>query len=231
MQCKDIEIVLEQEDIAPLPEEARAHVSGCVACQNLLSDVNAIIAAAERMPAEIAPPERIWVSLRAQLEAEGIIREQVSPPVRETGALWQTLSAFFRGRAFATAAVGLIILVAALFQIRPTQRGDDTATVANPTFVTPAPTDALASTAAALSEQERDLANVQRVSTTERASSAPVDAALQKNLRELDQFIAECIQHLKQQPNDELAREYLAAAYQQKSELLSAMIDRGRSVN
>ena len=72
---------------------------------------------------------------------------------------------------------------------------------------------------------------MQRVGTAERISAAPVDASLQKNLRELDQFIAECTQHLKEQPHDELAREYLAAAYQQKSELLSAMIDRGRSVN
>jgi hypothetical protein len=50
-------------------------------------------------------------------------------------------------------------------------------------------------------------------------------------LKQLDEFIAECERHLKESPNDELAREYLAAAYQQKAELLSAMIDRGRSVN
>src|SRR5262249_32003148 len=149
----------------------------------------------------------------------------------ETASFWQSLSAFFRGRAFATAGVGLLILLGALFQIRSSQRVNDSATMTPLTFVGPAANDPLASTAAALKEQERDLANMQRVATTDRAASAPVDTALQTNLRELDKFIAECSQHLKEQPQDELAREYLAAAYQQKAELLSAMIDRGRSVN
>src|SRR5215813_4579828 len=110
MQCKELEIILEQDQIAQLPTEARAHVADCAACQNLVSDFNAIIAAAERMPAEVAPPERIWVSLRAQLEAEGIIRDQAMPVPLQATSFWHAFSAFFRGRAFATAAVGLVIL-------------------------------------------------------------------------------------------------------------------------
>jgi len=228
MQCKDVESVLEQEQIAPLPEQARAHVAGCTSCQNLVADFNAIIAAAERMPAEIAPPERVWISLRAQLEAEGIIREQVPTAAPERAPFWQTLARLFQGRALATAAVGLVIVLGALFQLRS---GQMTGRSATPPTPGPVASDPFASTAAALSEQERDLADMQRVGTAGRAASAPVDASLQKNLRELDKFIAECAQHLKEQPQDELAREYLAAAYQQKTELLSAMIDRGRSVN
>src|SRR5215467_9821102 len=106
MQCKEVESVLEQEQIAPLPEEARAHVAGCASCQNLIADFNAIVAAAERMPAEINPPERIWVSLRNQLEAEGIIREQAVVTAPPRPSFWQPLSGLFRGRALATAAVG-----------------------------------------------------------------------------------------------------------------------------
>ena len=63
------------------------------------------------------------------------------------------------------------------------------------------------------------------------ASTSPVDATLDQNLQEIDGFIADCERHLKQTPQDELAREYLADAYQQKAELLAAMMDRGRSVN
>lgn len=228
MQCKELESVLEQDQVAPLPEEARAHLAGCAACQNLVADFNAIIAAAERMPAEIAPPERVWISLRAQLEAEGIIREQAPVASPDRSAFWHMLSALFRGRALATATVGLVILLAALFQLRP-GRNEAPATAGPP--AARMADDPFASTAAALREQERDLANMEPVGTAERAHSAPVDASLQKNLRDLDEFIAECSLHLKEQPQDELAREYLAAAYQQKAELLSAMIDRGRSVN
>jgi hypothetical protein len=220
MQCKEVESALEQEQIAPLPEEARVHVAGCTSCQNLVADLNAIIAAAERMPAEIAPPERVWISLRAQLEAEGIIKEQAAQFERESPSLWRAIAGLFRSRVLATAAVGLVIVLAALFQLRPTaSRAPDPAP----------PTDPFVNTAAALSEQEHDLANIQRVAAG--TATSPVDASLQKNLRDLDEFIAECSRHLKEQPQDELAREYLAVAYQQKAELLSAMIDRGRSVN
>jgi len=61
--------------------------------------------------------------------------------------------------------------------------------------------------------------------------TSPVDAALQQNLQEVDDFIADCESHLKEAPQDEVAREYLYSAYQQKAELLAAMMDRGRSVN
>jgi len=54
---------------------------------------------------------------------------------------------------------------------------------------------------------------------------------LRDNLKKVNEFIAECERRLKEQPQDELTREYLSAAYQQKAELLSAMIERGRSIN
>ena len=62
-------------------------------------------------------------------------------------------------------------------------------------------------------------------------SSSPIDASLRDNLKKVNEFIAECERHLKEQPQDQLTREYLSAAYQQKAELLSAMIERGRSIN
>lgn len=240
MQCKEVEGVLEQDLISPLPEEARAHVAGCAACQNLVSDFNAIIAAAERMPSEITPPERVWISLRAQLEAEGIIKDQPVVIAPESAPWWQSLGTLLRGRTLATAGVGLLIAAAALFQLQSGRResiATNTPAAAERSITPPgapalAASDPFVNTVATISEQEHDLANMQRTSTSaSRASLSPVDASLQKSLRDLDEFIAECSRHLKEQPQDELAREYLAAAYQQKAELLSAMIDRGRSVN
>jgi hypothetical protein len=61
------------------------------------------------------------------------------------------------------------------------------------------------------------------------AGDAPVDAALRQNLRTLDEFIAECELRLRQNPHDELAREYLNAAYQQKADLIAAMMESARS--
>jgi hypothetical protein len=52
---------------------------------------------------------------------------------------------------------------------------------------------------------------------------------MRANLRTLNEFIAECKARLAQNPQDQLTREYLNVAYQQKAELLSAMMESGRS--
>jgi hypothetical protein len=63
------------------------------------------------------------------------------------------------------------------------------------------------------------------------ASTSPVDASLRENLQKVDDFIADCERRVKEEPQDDLAREYLSGAYQQKAELLSAMMDRGGSIH
>ena len=62
-------------------------------------------------------------------------------------------------------------------------------------------------------------------------SSEPVDISLHQNLDIVDKFIADCEQRIKDEPGDDLTREYLSGAYEQKAELISAMMDRRGSVN
>jgi len=76
-----------------------------------------------------------------------------------------------------------------------------------------------------LNQAELDVPNMQL------AGNSQVDAALRQNLRTLNAFIAECELRLKQNPQDELAREYLYTAYQQKADLLAAMMESGRGEN
>src|SRR5258707_3892497 len=110
MQCKEVDVVLEQEGCLPVPEAARAHLAGCNSCRNLIADLTAIIATAHLLPAEVEPPPRVWTSLRVQLEQEGIIR---------SGARQSWLSSFselFRPRVLATSPDGLLILAAVPLQ-------------------------------------------------------------------------------------------------------------------
>jgi len=66
MQCHEFELVLEQR-AAELPAEAATHVNACKPCRALVSDLKAIDAVARELGAEPAePPERVWLSLRAQ---------------------------------------------------------------------------------------------------------------------------------------------------------------------
>src|SRR5215475_1756964 len=107
MQCRDIEAVLENEGLSPLPESVRAHASSCSACSGLIADFSAILSVAEILPAEVEPPTRVWVSLRNQLEAEGIIKTDSAQAASiPQPSWWQSLSRILSGRALATAAVG-----------------------------------------------------------------------------------------------------------------------------
>ena len=212
MQCKEVEAVLEQEGFSPLPAAARAHVVSCLACKSLVADLGSIVAAARELPAELEPPARVWVSLRAQLESEGIIK---LPAVAERGraSWWQGFADLFQSRALATATVGLLIVAGAILQM------ELPATRSNPS---PNP---FAETARTLAEQENGLANVQL------ASNSVVDTSLRQNLTAVDDFIADCERRVQAEPQDELTREYLTGAYRQKAVLLSAMMERGGSGN
>jgi hypothetical protein len=230
MQCKDLELVLEQEGLEPLPEDARAHLTACRDCRNYIADLTSLVDAAKRLPSEITPPDRVWVSLRAQLEAEGIIRTPAEIVPAEPASWWRSIRAFFSDRVLATAMVGILIAAAAVFQIRSdrtTPRLDPRKSVKAPPpqAIQEVPSGEFAGTAQALNDQEPVATGMIL------ASTSPVDASLRDNLKKVNEFIADCERHLKEQPQDSLTREYLSAAYQQKAELLSAMIERGRSIN
>jgi hypothetical protein len=242
MHCKDLESVLEAEGLSPLPSEAQQHLAGCRHCQDLLADFSAIAVAAKTIPAEMQPPDRIWVSVRAQLEAEGVIHEPVDvlEIARAPQTFWSNLSALFRPRNLATVGVALALALGAYLQTRkPDQPIQSTSNIpagtnvaagtAPETNILPQGTaKVLASPSEAgvtLQQAEQDLPNIRL------AGNSTVDTSLRQNLRTVDEFIAECEHHLKLNPQDELAREYLFSAYQQKAELLAAMMDSGRSEN
>lgn len=216
MQCRDIEEVLEQEGLAVLPGAARAHVARCPRCQDYITDLETIVSAAHELPAEVEPPSRIWVALRAQLEREGILQEPAAARTEESASWWDGFGEFFRGRALATVTVGALLAVAAMVELHQPLEPRTAALRLSPEVV---------ATIKQLNEQEVDVRNMHL------AGSSPVDAALEQNLKEIDDFIADCERHLQQAPQDELALEYLSNAYQQKAALLAAMLDRGRSVN
>jgi hypothetical protein len=256
MHCKELETVLEAEGLGQLSKDARLHLATCGSCQGLLADFNSITAAAKSLPAEVNPPDRIWVSLRAQLETEGLIKEPVE--VSEKASWWDSFAAAWKLRAFAAVTAAALVMAAAVYVKRvPQNGGSDTAKKQTPVAnsrpaqtqvaavppVTAVPANAAPSQSSmaskmkelapspsesasfTLNQAELDVPNMQL------AGNSQVDTALRQNLRTLNAFIAECELRLKQNPQDELAREYLYAAYQQKADLLAAMMESGRGEN
>jgi len=222
MQCKDVEVVVGQEGFTPLPDAALAHVATCTHCQDFVADLAAIVSVARELPAEVDPPARVWVSLQAQLELEGIIKTPLVSSQPERSSWWLGFNDLFRSRALAATTVGLLIVGAGVMQLRqpPDAPLETPETVVRPVWSIP-----FAQTAKVLNEQEIDLRNMQI------ANTSAVDTAFLQNLQQVDEFIADCERRVNAAPQDELAREYLSNAYQQKAELLSAMMDRGGSVD
>lgn len=219
MQCKELELelVLEQEDFARLPENARAHVAGCGFCQGLIADLTAITGVARQFPAEVEPPSHIWTSLRVQLESEGIITTASAEQIGLLAASkrwWDSLSILFGARALVTAALGVLIVTGVvlqrqhIFDRRPVQ--------------SIGPRNFYGDTSAVLRNDEAKLPKIKLA-----ANASTVDHSLRKNLDIVNNFIADCEQRVKDEPQDDLARDYLSGAYQQKAELLSTMMERG----
>ena len=241
MQCKELAAVLEQDPDGQLTATAQEHLIGCVACQELLADLSSIVAVAKELPAEVEPPARVWVSLRAQMAAEGLLREaERVGTVSPTTSRWGSLSALLQPRGLAAAGVGIALVFGALSLMRKPGTEPSSTKVTTVQPAGPAPSKELQPTPSRLedtpllpspSEMAATFRQVERdvPSNMQLAGDAAVQASLRENLRTVNEFIAECEQHLKQNPQDELAREYLYSAYQQKANLLAAMMESGRS--
>ena len=74
MQRKRVQVAVEHHACPGIRDGAQAHVRERSSHQRFAADLNIIVAAAHRLPAEVAPPPHVWRSLRLQLEKEGIFR-------------------------------------------------------------------------------------------------------------------------------------------------------------
>jgi hypothetical protein len=212
MRCEEWELVLEQSAGEPLAASAQAHLESCAMCRQLLAELERIEAVARELPAEVEPPERVWIALRAQLKSEGIIRT----PVRSTErAGWrETIHALLTRPALAVGLLSMVILGAMLFSLRRANWA--------PPGTSPSP-----GSQPVLAQAKIQLNNAEhRILSTPRGRPSDVDDSLRRNLEIVDNFIAACEKTVQDNPQDDLARDYLSGAYQQKAELLATIEDR-----
>jgi hypothetical protein len=215
MLCQEFEAVLEQSSDQPLPAEASAHLAECDACQALTADFETITSVARQLhqPDE-EPPARVWTQLRAQLADEGLIRqpEYVEPAATSTGWVSGFIAWMHRPALVATYAAFMVLAAGLAWQ----HSTPDAATQS------PAPDVAVATQNNLNDLEARTMNDVQTM-------DPDANAALRRDLQIVDNFIAVCEKAVREQPQDETARQYLYGAYQQKSELLAAAMVHGRT--
>ena len=220
MQCEQFEQILEQQDDGALPKPALAHLETCEACRALSADFGAIHDMALELGDEgIAPPERVWISLRNQLEAERIIHGPQADPQSASHASLGWWSVFQRP-AVAGAFLGLVL--AAASTVSYLSNFSQTAVHSQLAFqqeTSPVPAADSVFKEEVLTVGSDSIPGLQR-------QDIAVTASIQRNLQIVDNFIAICEKSVREQPDNQMAREYLYGAYQQKAELLATAMNR-----
>lgn len=216
MQCHEFEQILEQRAGEGFPADAAAHVNDCVRCRAMVSDLEAIQTVARHWAAEVEPPGHLWPALRAQLESEGLIRtpgRAAAPALGWLGGWWETLSRPALAGACLAFLLAAAVLVGVVGHLRQTPPAPSTAAVQSAT-----------------TSLDRQLASEERGTVQAMHQHDPaVTASLRENLDIVDNFIALCEKSVREEPRNDMAREYLYGAYQQKAELLAMMMDRDAS--
>lgn len=202
MRCEEFDLYAARWLEGERTPEAAGHLQNCGRCSTRMADLELIASAASTLPA-LDPPERIWTSLRAQLEAEGLLRERKS--LREQ---WLALLPAKRQTALATAMISALAAVLLMVPPSPSPESSRSASLWNFTRV---------------GEQ---LAREADASRGFHLRDPEVTASYQQNLALVDNLIGECQRKVNEDPNDEMAREYLVTAYQQKADLLNALSER-----
>jgi len=212
-------------ELAPRQErDVRRHLMQCDDCRAEETSLRALLDEAAALPEEIAPPRDLWQDIAPRLQARSApapVTERVEEvrtigprPVRPLP--WWMLAA---------ASIALVVTTSFLTMRFGGARQDTPVTIATqtaqpPTRVTNPPT-VLASFAPAEQEYEKAITDLQTVLRTQRGTLAPETvAALEANLRIIDQAIRESREALARDPNSPELAKMLTDAYDTKLNVL-----------
>ena len=221
VNCRDFQGRFEPSDDSPRSDSppdlsVQAHLRDCPSCRSFIEDLGKIRAAGAQLAAsDPEPPARIWFSLRAELEKEGLIRDTPSKPPSKS---W--LGELFSGR-FSVLPRPVLAggYLAALLAIAFGLSGPINSRINRQRWL-----DGNQSSMEPLSAQ---LMSAEKASFSSLpASETPVTASLHQNLEIVDNYISLCENSVREEPENELAREYLYEAYQQKADLLAQLNER-----
>jgi hypothetical protein len=192
--------------------DSQAHLRNCPHCRSLVDDLKGIGSEARSWGAEEAEPSaRVWASLRSQLEQEGLIRPADAAKSTWFGGWFASLPRP------ALAGAYLTLLIAGAFAVsRPMSRPS------NEARWLAASQDSTMPLRAQLIAEQNSFASFNNANPV-------VNASLNENLAIVDNYIALCEKSVQEEPQNEVARDYLYQAYQQKADLLAQMTERGEN--
>jgi hypothetical protein len=191
------------------PLDAQAHLGRCPDCRGLVEDLTSIHETARSLAAvEAAPADRVWASLRTQLAHEGLIRQERRPSLEAVTAWFEGVFSAVPRPALAGAYLVALVGVSLALAGPGYQRFHWTQNSSTRPL------------RAQLNTDEQDTMAVMDLNPA-------VTASLERNLAIVDNYIALCEKSVQEEPESEIARDYLYDAYHQKADLLAQMTERG----
>jgi hypothetical protein len=214
LACNEFLNRLEQWMEGERPSETRAHVRDCSRCRTLVGDLATIQHTAQALAIDAEPSPEVWQSLRAQLVEEDLIHTGGRGWVPAVaGWLSETFALVPRPALAGAYLVALITIGVALSG--PAGHHSNEAQWITGTESSTQPLRAQLATA-----------ELDTVSSL-RETDPVVTASLHDNLAIVDNYIALCEKSVREDPENEVARDYLYGAYEQKADLLAQMSERG----
>jgi len=207
MTCEEFERVLPELGSGH-SNELEEHLKSCLACSDLVGDLNAISQQARLLQASEEPSPWVWKSIEASLQQEGLIRQ----PQQERARTLVPLLGWKLRWLVPAAAMFLVVFGVLMFQ-----RG-----TGQPHVAEQQPLPVGVETAGLQPMAGDDLQLLKTVG--ERMPS--MQAEYEANLRSVNAYIRDAEQSAHSDPNDEVAQQYLRNAYQQKAMVYEMALDR-----
>lgn len=198
MNCTEFQNGLADFIDGGVAAEAEGHLKSCPACAGLVTDLREISGQARLLAAADEPRPEVWARIEKSLELEGLTRAQVAAPRR--ALWWGAGQSRWAVPAWAGAVAALVLLALGVNTLRQ-------APAASPTAM-----KAIQPAALVDDDDLKLLAAVEK-----RAPSK--HARYKAHLEAVNASIRDAKRSVEQDPGDELARERLIQAYDQKSAL------------
>ncbi|MBI3475959.1 MAG: hypothetical protein HY010_09515 [Acidobacteria bacterium] len=241
MNCADLQQALPETIDGSGNPEYQAHLKSCPDCSELVSELELIASESRQLTEADEPPQRVWVKIAAELRAEGIIREAEVAPARPV----LVPSARRRWNAWWLVPVAAAIVAAGSYSLKPKPAGpvavqtppavsvqnsaqaktSASSTVATEKRATPAVT--AKTTNAARPGAPDDHAPLMLASDQQLLSAVPPEmrSAYETQLAAVNSYIQDAQKYLKQNPDDEDARQHLMEANEQREMLYQMALD------
>jgi len=213
MNCSECHRVLPESIEGQRNAELEAHLTSCVACSELVEELNVIARQAAALREADEPSPRVWNMIEAELRREGVIH----PPQPRRSWLPAFGSGWRPVAWLAPVAAALIAGAAFLLNPRPTTNSDQAKQVIE--------SPAVVATGGKL-QAKRPAAEDQQILDAVALQAPMMKASYEANLNSVNAYIRDAELSVQQDPYDQEARQYLMEAYEQKAMLYDMALNR-----